>query len=218
MDQTAALGAQTTDQVTDLFDQVGSGLTYQDFLEAAPAVIAQANLAGAVLAQTALNTLLASLEAELVTVGSLALLDHLMDLDRLSRAVGTCLEVEETARMRLGRLAGAEPVEATQRSFSGLMGQSEAVQGWTRMLEPDACQLCQWWAREGRIWPADHEMPTHKGCLCTPRPVVTDSVIADVSRSARSASADRRAFGSVDERRLVDPAAYSKRTKRSNDV
>lgn len=51
------------------------------------------------------------------------------------------------------------------------MSRSEHVTGWTRSLNGEACQLCTWWWRAGRVWTADHPMPAHKGCICTPQPV-----------------------------------------------
>ena len=211
MKATTSLGQLSRTQVLGLYEGLGSELTYQDFLDSAPVTIARRNMDGARLAQTSLNTVLVGAEQPVVSAAGLSSLAHVTDVERLLAAVVTCLEDRDTARSRLGRLALAEPVEATQRVFGDLMGEADAVHGWVRLLEPDACQLCQWWARDGRIWPADHTMPTHKGCLCSPRPVVSDSVIAEVSRKGRNASGDRRAFGSLEQRRGVDPSQYSAR-------
>lgn len=216
MDQTARLGERTAADVIGLYGNVGDVLTFQDFLDTAPVMIARANLAGTHLAQAAANTLLVSAGQSTVTAAGLTVLDHALDLARLSRAVDTCLEAVETAEARLQRLAAAEPVETTQRAFGGLLDTTEAVEGWTRSLEPDACQLCQWWAREGRVWPTGHSMPTHKGCQCTQRPVLTEKVVTPVSRDAQRASEKREVFGSLDDRRLVDPSAYMKPRRRTS--
>jgi hypothetical protein len=73
--------------------------------------------------------------------------------------------------------------------------------------------MCRWWHRDGRVWPTSHTMPTHKGCECTQRPVVTDRVLS-LSRRAMDQSADRAQFGDAEARRLVDPSRYSKRSKK----
>lgn len=78
--------------------------------------------------------------------------------------------------MQIGRTAHSEPLEAGQRATTDAMQKHPLVQGWVREFDDDPCQLCQWWAREGRIWPADHPMPTHKGCNCSQRIVVAEHI------------------------------------------
>lgn len=77
---------------------------------------------------------------------------------------------------RVGRLARAEPLTTAAKSYSEGMAKSEHVTGWVRGLSATACQLCRWWARDGRVWPADHRMPTHKGCSCSPIPTVRERI------------------------------------------
>lgn len=78
-----------------------------------------------------------------------------------------------SAQMRFERLARAEGQEAAARAYSEAVKESEQVTGWARGISADACQLCRWWGRGGRVWNADHAMPTHKGCTCNPVPVTT---------------------------------------------
>lgn len=78
---------------------------------------------------------------------------------------------QETTSMRLARLARAEPLFAAQEVTQSAIVAEPAITGWVRDLEGDACQLCRWWWREGRVWAPDHRMPTHKGCSCSQRPV-----------------------------------------------
>lgn len=54
------------------------------------------------------------------------------------------------------------------------------ARGWTRGIERAACQMCRWWEREGRIWPADHRMPRHTGCRCQQVPTWTREKIDPV--------------------------------------
>lgn len=97
---------------------------------------------------------------------------HYTDLHRLHRAVVTATADPDQydVLMRLARLARAEYGEAGQRGYQKALQADTRIRGWTRGLEPDACQLCRWWWREGRVWPKGHAMPTHPGCMCTPVP------------------------------------------------
>lgn len=113
--------------------------------------------------------------------------DHALDGDRLTRAARTILDdlnnrattdfdAELTkAQNRFLRLAEAEIKEAAARAYSAAVAESEIVTGWTRGIAADACQLCRWWSRGGKVWPADHEMPTHTGCTCNPVPVAKEN-------------------------------------------
>ena len=108
---------------------------------------------------------------------SAARVAHQLDLDRLRTAAGTVLErldptdagTVSTVEAAADRLARSEAVQAAQRNYGTTMGKSRAVSGWVRDIEPDACELCQWWQRDGQVWPAQHVMPTHPGCTCAQR-------------------------------------------------
>ena len=76
------------------------------------------------------------------------------------------------AAMRLERLARAEPFEAAQQATTEAMQRHNLVEGWTRQMDANPCQLCKWWWREGRVWPKVHPFQRHKGCNCQPRVVV----------------------------------------------
>lgn len=98
---------------------------------------------------------------------SKSLRDAVEDRERLAMAVGTILagDPDDTA-MRLGRLALSEAIEFARGTTGTYMRESEQVGGWVRELDSDPCQLCQWWSRDGRVWPVEHDMPVHKGCAC----------------------------------------------------
>ena len=84
---------------------------------------------------------------------------------------------------RLYMAGRSEPIAAAHEAWeSALPKRSGVVTGYRRGLNAGACELCTWWARDGRKWPTGHPMPSHKGCLCAPvvavggppaRPVVT---------------------------------------------
>ncbi|WP_301149580.1 hypothetical protein [Mycobacterium simiae] len=80
------------------------------------------------------------------------------------------------SQMRIDRLARSEPLEAAQQATIEAMQQQPLVEGWTRQMDADPCQLCRWWWREGRIWPKDHPFQSHKGCNCTPRVVLAENI------------------------------------------
>lgn len=89
-----------------------------------------------------------------------------LDDSRLAGAVGQIFDGDEDKVLaRVLRLAESEPVQAAQQAMGAAI-KSNGAEGWRRGLNEGACQLCEWWERDGEIWPADHEMPTHTGCTC----------------------------------------------------
>lgn len=106
--------------------------------------------------------------------------DHFL---RLRKAGGTIFgrfrhkEIDaDEGRMQTGRVGHSEPLEAGQRATAEAITKHPLVKGWVREFDADPCQLCTWWARDGRIWPADHPMPTHKGCNCSQRIVLAEQI------------------------------------------
>lgn len=207
------LGGQSALTVKGLYESIGVHLSDEEFREMAQAAIIHHNVQGVRLAHQSVNALLLANGKELAIVGAVRLLDHFMTPERLSKAVDTALTIPEQAVTRLTRLANAEPIEAAQRSIGDMIRRSPAVNGWERVLEPNACELCQWWHRDGRVWPPNHSMPTHKGCTCAQRPVLSTNVTT-VGYDAAKESAARNDYGSVDKRRQVSPGAYSSRAQK----
>lgn len=106
-------------------------------------------------------------------------LRHVDDVARLNRAAGTLLEVLEGTpdpEGRARRLGRSEPLKRASEARGEALAASELVEGWTRSLNGDTCQLCTWWHRGGRVWPKDHTMPRHTGCDCTQTPVLVDRI------------------------------------------
>ena len=153
-----------------------------DFPEVASQILAVANERGRAAAELALNGYLTAATGVVQAPRVLPLVD---DRARLLKAFGTILATEQGTAMvlanedgmamRLARIAVAEPLEAAVRRFSEGISQHPKVTGWVRQLEPDACQLCVWWWREGRIWPKDHPFQHHKGCTCNPLPTMVST-------------------------------------------
>lgn len=132
------------------------------------------------------------------------------DRARFDRAVATILDGgDEAAAMRLGRLALSEAIESARAVSAEYMRGTRRVSGWIRQLDSDPCELCTHWSWNGRVWPAEHSMPTHKGCACAQRWVRTASAsIRMVSDKGEKYSADRDRVGTLEDRRRMTTAEY----------
>lgn len=132
---------------------------------------------------------------------------------RYRSAVDTIMDGSPDAdavRTRLERLARAEAVATAQTASAALMRRARTVSGWTRQLDGDPCELCTWWHRDGRVWPSNHTMPTHKGCECAQLWVrVADVSIRDMSREGIRSSEERAEAGTLAERRAMHESEYS---------
>lgn len=95
----------------------------------------------------------------------------------ISRTVSKSRGIDET-RTRMVRIARNEPQEIAKQTYGKALERSPKVEGWTRGLDSDPCELCVWWARDGRVWPKDYPLAHHKGCQCTQVPVLADQVAA----------------------------------------
>ena len=167
------LGSSAEKSVIEVYRRFLDGTITRDMAVELIAVLVQKfNLQAAALADLSLAaTLMVETAAPVpVTATSTA-----VEVDRLSKAASTALAVADTSEVPeaiIARLARAETFTAGQSAYSDGIASSPHTKGWIRGLEPDACQLCRWWWREGRVWPKAHPMPTHKGCTCSPIPVV----------------------------------------------
>ena len=167
------LGDTTAAAVGSLLELHAAGtITTEQLAAALVDVLALAGGQGAALGELTyaafMQTAAGSAPAELVTGQALA---QGAATDTLTKAVETVLadDVAEWAG-RLARLATAEPIARSQTAFHDAMIRDDRVDGWTRGLDSDACELCHWWSADGRIWPVEHRMPVHPGCVCTPVP------------------------------------------------
>lgn len=121
----------------------------------------------------------AEVMAQLGTPAAVAATTPPDDLDRLTKAASTVLEVAAgtaASEAVVGRLGRAEPLETAARSYSESMIRDGRTKGWVRQRSANCCQLCEWWWRNGRVWPAEHPFQTHKGCTCTPKPVIAKGI------------------------------------------
>lgn len=168
-EQIEQVADHTAEQVLAAVAMYEAGdLTAEALAGIVAAFVAAGNSAAAVLGDLSLA---AVLSVELGrAVAPLGVTRPADDPARLTKAARTLLGLSGASLARWERLARSEPLEAAARSYSEGIRRSRHVTGWTRNLSANACQLCQWWSRDGRVWPADHVMPTHKGCTCSPQP------------------------------------------------
>lgn len=183
-----------------------SGLSWPDLLHLTADTVLTGNLRAMRLAELELmrTDAIHPVVRSSVITGAAGLAETLRwtDAVRLESAVATILgdRSPSTQGSRLERLGRAEVVETGQAAFHDALQTSEGVEGWVRDMEPGACQLCEWWSREGRIWPKAHPMPKHKGCECTPRAVpVGPGVILETEYTKRLARAEAKAQGHESE-------------------
>ena len=132
------------------------------------------------------------------------------DRARFDRAVSTILEGgDEAAAMRIGRLALSEAVDSARAVCAEYMRGTRQVSGWVRQLDSDPCELCTHWSWNGRVWPAGHSMPTHKGCACAQRWVRTAAAsVRMVSSKGQRYSDERDRVGTLEDRRRMSSDEY----------
>jgi len=94
-------------------------------------------------------------------------------------------------QMRIERFARSETLETAQSATVEAMQHQPLIEGWTRQMDADPCQLCRWWWREGRIWPKEHPFQSHKGCNCQPKVVLAEKI--ESTMYTRSLQRDRAA-------------------------
>lgn len=180
------------------------GLSTGELVYVIASRIAAGNLSAMRLAELSLLSLQAvesAVEAGVVTgAAGKAETTRWTDTGRLEKGVTTILasDGQEAVVMRLERMARSEVLETGQRAYHDAMQTTEGVKGWKRDLEGGACQLCTWWAQDGRVWPKDHPLPKHKGCTCTQEAVVVDWIRDTAAGKAKKrrdraiANSDRR--------------------------
>uniref|UniRef100_A1UHG2 Phage head morphogenesis domain-containing protein n=1 Tax=Mycobacterium sp. (strain KMS) TaxID=189918 RepID=A1UHG2_MYCSK len=171
---TAALSARTQTEVQAIYARLAAGEITQDTAAVLiAATVNRANAAATALADVWLVAQIEELSGIATTTVGLPAVD---DSDRLIQAAMTILGDRDSVDMRLDRLARAEPLESAHRATVDAIKEQPLVQGWTRAMDGDPCQLCRWWWRQGRVWPKAHPFQRHKGCNCQPRIVLAENI------------------------------------------
>lgn len=108
---------------------------------------------------------------------------------------------------RLARLGYVLPIDETHAGYADALREDDLATGWTRLVDSTGCELCEWWAREGRVWPKRHPMPRHNGCKCQQVPEYAQAASSTEytrkleRREQAIANRDRR---SAEVRRLIE--------------
>lgn len=179
-DDMLTVGNQTAERVLSLLAAVSAGTATLELDAAVAATILSGIQRGQVLALHDYLAQYVAAAGELPAAPLPMSLPHHTDLNRLLDATQTVLDGEPADHaMRLDRLARSEVYEATQAQQHAIISdhaEQGLVEGWSRGVETGGCQLCVWWWRTGRIWPARHPMPTHKGCRCRQVPAFASHI------------------------------------------
>lgn len=167
-ERVVALADRTSRQVRDIYAAYsGDDIGGDEFVALTAATVGRANSRARVMALAGLSAAVLVAVRRPVPTPRIAVVD---DAERLTKAARTVLAtaaaspVPDTIVARLGR---AEPLTAAAETYSAAIAAIPHVTGWTRQLGASSCQLCEWWAADGKVFPADTPMPTHPGCSCT---------------------------------------------------
>ena len=173
-DTLARLGSTTADALLQLLQLHEDGLlTRAQLHDALVELLHMAGLQGAVLGDTTYAAFMTvTTGTPPPAVGTARTLQAGPYPEKLHAAVATVLQEPDPVKLalRLARLGESDPLAAAHRAYGAALRADKRVQGWTRGLDAKACQLCEWWWREGRVWPKQHPMPTHPGCKCVQVP------------------------------------------------
>lgn len=201
-DMLERLGVQGREAVLNTYSLYEAGLIDADtFVDVASELLQHINERSAIFGQSSyaqVRAILLDATAELpATVTATASTSS----GGLAQSLQTILEGEpEQIAGRLERLGYVLPIESTQESYSAALAGDSMVEGWQRGLNDDACQLCQWWSREGRIWPKVQPFQTHKGCKCQQVPKLAHEDDVPVTELERKIKRREEAIANRDSR------------------
>ncbi len=177
IDTLKGLAADTEQAVLAAYRSFVEGLIdHDDAVRIIATVIAQANGRARVLADMAIATDLMVQLQEVLPPAGVPVPDDTVRLTKAASTVLVTAEASDVPEKIVARLARSEPLEAAADAYSDAMVRSGRTKGWIRQMSAGACQLCRWWWREGRVWPAEHPFQHHKGCTCTPKPVIKEGI------------------------------------------
>lgn len=176
-DMLERLGSQGRDAVLNTYRLYEAGLIDSDtFIEVASDLLQHINERGAVYGQLSYDQVRAILLDTAAELPATVTATASTSSGALAESLATILDGEQDEiERRLERLAYVLPMESTQDGYRAALRADRAARGWIRGLDANACELCQWWARDGRAWPKHHPMPTHKGCRCQQIPTYIDN-------------------------------------------
>ncbi|PQZ85595.1 hypothetical protein CQ018_19650 [Arthrobacter sp. MYb227] len=186
------LGDTTVEKVLRIYDLMQAGeLTYLEAVGLMSTLIGTSQAKAVALAETSLAAELTLGTRTAVGVISTGVTPDMKKLRGGVRVVLATVNSTPDPEGRIGRMARNLTYAAGADAYSEGVKRSPLVEGWERNLEPDACQMCVWWWRDGRAWPKDHVMPSHKGCTCTPKPVFERGIHSVTAKARVRSNRDR---------------------------
>ena len=187
------LGDTTAEKVLNIYRLMDAGdVSRFDAIALMATLIGKSQAKAIALAETSLAA-----ELTLATLQPVAVVatQSKPDVTAVRHAVITTLGTAKTTpdiEARLERVVRGITYKAATDAYNGGVSRSKLVSGWVRDLEPDACEMCVWWWRDGRVWPKEHPMPTHTGCTCSPKPVLAEHVEATMKTKAMAGERQAR--------------------------
>lgn len=201
-DMLERLGSQGREAVLNTYQLYEAGLIDSDtFVEVASELLQHINERSSVFGQTSYAQVRAILLDTVTELPATVTPTASSSSGALAQSLTTILEGEpEQIIGRLERLGYVLPIESTQESYSAALQADGMVEGWQRGLNDDACQLCRWWSRDGRIWPKVQPFQTHKGCKCQQVPKVASEDDVPITALERQIKRREEAIANRDRR------------------
>lgn len=146
-------------------------LTVDEFIDRAALLVGAAQARMFALADASLAAWLSAEIAEAVPALGIVAPD---ETPRLRDGLVTLLSVvdPEAPALRVARFGRSEVAGAFQDGYVAAMSERPEVEGYVRVLNVAACELCQWLYRGGRVWHPSKSFFKHPGCGCHPGPVL----------------------------------------------
>ena len=163
-------------------------IDYDTFIDVASTLLAHIAERGAAYGRLSYHQIIATMTGGEIgaTSSNVGVIREMTTPTGVGRALDTIAKGEpERILTRLARLGSIVPIEETQAGYAEELQADPKIEGWIRGLNDTACELCEFWYWDGRIWPKDHPMPTHKGCMCQQIPAWSEVSETQKSRAAR---------------------------------
>lgn len=176
----SSLAVNTQRAVMQSYDSlIAAGLSRTEAAEVLTPLIQSSNIEAKAMADAELSRMLARIEGGSELDYAAGTIDP-GGSDQIRQALDTALDAaQQDVRVKLQRLAAAQPTESAQYQMSQSMRNSRNVAGYVRVLESDACELCEWLYRDGYVYPPQRPLTTHPGCVCTARPVTPAELVRE---------------------------------------
>lgn len=166
----AKFARQVEDSLVAVHNRLDAGeIVMEEFIALATMLLIRAKAKGISLADLAVAAELSALRGVAVPAAGLSVPDGVeMATARAVEDTVSSDQYKANAVAAVAVLGRSQALEAVQDSYGQALRQQD-VQGWTRVLNAGACELCQDLA-DG-VLPSSTPMYHHKGCGCSQKPV-----------------------------------------------